>query len=94
MDNTVYETIHSSVEEYNQMNDIKIDFKGPQTVLMGEGGSLDSLGLVSFLILIEQKVQDVFSVDITIADDRAMSQKNSPFKTIETLAEYVQKIMP
>ena len=58
------------------------------THLFGKEGQLDSLGLVELLMDIEQRLADI-GVQITIADDRAMSQKHSPFATVETLTAYV-----
>jgi acyl carrier protein len=58
------------------------------TVLLGEGGLLDSLGLVTLLADLEQDVADQTGVAITIGDDQAMSARHSPFRTIGSLADY------
>ena len=55
------------------------------TEIFGGKGTLDSLGLVTFLINLEQKIEDEFGKNITIADEKAMSAKNSPFRTVTTL---------
>jgi len=57
------------------------------------GGALDSVGLVSLIVELEQQIADRDEASITIADDRAMSQKRSPFRTIGSLADYVQGLM-
>lgn len=57
------------------------------------GGALDSVGLVSLIVELEQQIADRGEASITIADDRAMSQKRSPFRTIGSLADYVQGLM-
>lgn len=63
------------------------------TVLFGIGGLLDSMGLVSTIIAVEQYVEDEFGVQITIADQRAMSQNHSPFRTVDRLASYVVSLI-
>lgn len=63
--------------------------KSPQTTLFGKGGQLDSLGLVSFIVEVEQQVEEELGVSITLADERAMSRQRSPFLTIQSLADYV-----
>ena len=63
------------------------------TPLFGGEGVLDSLGLVSFLINLEQKIEDNTGISLTIADEKAMSLKNSPFKTIGTLHNYLNTII-
>ena len=60
---------------------------------MGRGSVLDSLGIVNFLISIEQELEDEFDLTITIADEKAMSKKNSPFKTIASLANYIEELL-
>ena len=60
-----------------------------ETLLFGENANIDSLGFVNLLVNIEYNIEDEFNLSITIADEHAMSQKNSPFKTLGTLSEYV-----
>ena len=62
-----------------------------KTILFGKDGKLDSLGLVNLLVIMEQNIEDEFDVIITIADERALSQKRSPFRTIGTLADYIEE---
>jgi acyl carrier protein len=66
---------------------------GAETKLFGAGGCLDSLSLVSLLIDIEQRLEQDHGVIVTIADDRAMSQKHSPFRTVRTLTQYVRLLL-
>src|SRR5438046_159578 len=63
--------------------------KTPDTRLMGLQSVLDSLHLVSLLITIEREVEDTIGVTLTLADERALSMKESPFRTIESLADYI-----
>ena len=60
-----------------------------ETPLFGENANIDSLGFVNLLVNIEYNIEDEFNLSITIADEHAMSLKNSPFKTLGTLSEYV-----
>ncbi len=63
--------------------------QSPDRVLYGEGGVLDSLGLVSLIVEIEAAVTDEYGVTLSLANNRALSQKNSPFRTVGTLVDYV-----
>ena len=58
------------------------------TRLIGQGALLDSLGLVTVIMDIEQQINDCLGISITIADDRAMAQEKSPFRSVSSLAEY------
>jgi acyl carrier protein len=62
--------------------------KGVEAPLYGQDGSLDSLGLVSFLAAVEQALDERLNLRVTLADERAVSQRHSPFRTIGTLADY------
>lgn len=62
------------------------------TRLIGEGAVLDSLGLVTAVLEIEQRLADQHDVVLVLADERAMSQKHSPFRSVGALADYVLKL--
>lgn len=65
----------------------------PDTVLFGQGSVLDSLGLVGLVVAVEAKIEQAFSTPVALTDDRAMSQRNSPFRTIGSLAEYIETLL-
>ena len=60
-----------------------------QTKIYGSEGNLDSLALVSFITDIEEMVDNEFNTNITLADEKAMSSRNSPFKDVSTLTQYI-----
>jgi len=62
---------------------------GGDTPLFGPSGVLDSLGLVSVLVELEQRISEVSGRTVTLMDDRAMSQTSSPFRTVDSLADYL-----
>lgn len=63
------------------------------TVLFGSNSVIDSIGLVTIIVEVEQRIFDNFNITISLADEKAMSQKNSPFKTIESLSDYINKML-
>ena len=63
--------------------------KAPETRLLGSGSALDSMHLVSLIIAIEREVEDTFGVALTLADERALSMNESPFRSIQSLADYI-----
>ena len=90
----IKKVIINSIEEINQQlqkeNQLE---KSTNTILFGEDGKLDSLGLVNLLVIIEQNIEDELQVIITLADERAISQRNSPFRTVKTLADYIEMLL-
>ena len=88
------EAIYKAVDAFNEQSAKNHQLKkSPTTILFGKGGQLDSLALVSFIIEVEEKILDELGVAITLADERALSQKNSPFLTLQTLTEYVSLLI-
>lgn len=65
--------------------------KSVETHLFGKQGKLDSLGLVSFIVSLEQGVGDEFGVAVTLADEKAFSRQTSPFRTVDSLADYTME---
>ena len=63
--------------------------KAPETRLLGSQSVLDSMHLVSLIVAIEREVEDMFGVALTLADERALSMKESPFRSIQSLADYI-----
>lgn len=90
----ILQTIFSAIDELNpQLDAEQILEKSLKTPLFGKSGKLDSLGLVTLCVTVEQKIEEDFGIAITIADERAMSQEKSPFLTVETLADYVGSLL-
>jgi acyl carrier protein len=63
--------------------------KAPETRLLGSQSVLDSMHLVSLIIAVEQEVEDMFGVAPTLADERALSMNESPFRSIQSLTDYI-----
>lgn len=94
IDEKVTGLIFNVVDEINQQlpkdNQLK---KSTDTIIFGKSGVLDSLGLVNFIVSTEQKIEEELGTTISLTDEKAMSQKNSPFKSIGTLADYIISIL-
>jgi acyl carrier protein len=58
--------------------------------LFGPDSPLDSLGLVSLLFDIEEALRDE-GIDVSLSDERAMSQTKSPFRSVPALVDFIQQ---
>jgi acyl carrier protein len=67
--------------------------KAPETRLLGPQSVLDSMHLVSLIIATERELEETFGVTLTLADERALSMKASPFRSVESLADYINELM-
>ena len=81
------------INEVSSIIDLENDEINFDTTIYGNDSRLDSLGLVNLLVIIEQNIEDEFDASLTLADERAMSQKHSPFRTIGSLADYIEILL-
>jgi len=56
--------------------------------LYGESGDLDSMGLVSLVLTLEQAIESELGVCVALADEKALSQSRSPYRNVDSIAEY------
>ena len=75
---------------YDQNNQSLID-ANEDTLLFGK--NLDSMGIVFLVTNLEDNISSKINIDIVLADERAMSQKTSPFRSVKLLAEYSQMLV-
>jgi acyl carrier protein len=62
---------------------------GTDTALFGKGAPLDSLGLVTLVMELERRLEEQAGLSVVLADERAMSRRASPFRTLGSLVDYV-----
>ena len=61
--------------------------------IYGADGCLDSLGLVNLISDLEELIHTEFNKEIILADEKIMSVKNTPFKDVKSLANYIEKAL-
>ena len=59
--------------------------------IFGPDSPLDSLGLVGLLLDVEEGLQAI-GCDVVLSDERAVSQKRSPFRNVPSLVAYVSTL--
>ena len=90
----ILKSIYEAVDEVNeQLPEDQALEKSPDTVLLGESGKLESIDLVNILVATEENIEETFDTPISITDERAVSEKNSPFKTIDTLCDFISNLL-
>jgi acyl carrier protein len=88
--NEAYEIVLVSLKEvFEQTGTPAPGHLGEETVLVGNDAVLDSLGVVQLIVEVEQRVEQNHGVSVTLANDKAMSARNSPFRTVGVLADHV-----
>ena len=88
-DDAIQEVVLEAMRATNQARDA-----GSQLVvsadapIFGSDSSLDSLGLVGLLLDVEEGLQAI-GCDVVLSDERAVSQKRSPFRNVQSLVGYI-----
>lgn len=92
--NVFEDLVIQSLKEVVEVLGINLnDQIGPETRLFGSKGILKSIELVSLIVDLEEKISDKYGLMLTLADERAMSQKRSPFRSVSSLAEYISTLI-
>ncbi len=92
--NTVQQIVFPVIDEINEtLSEGEVLEKSPETILFGEGALLDSIGLVNFIVTTERIVEEETGKSITLASEKAFSRRQSPFRTVATLAEYIEELL-
>ncbi len=82
--------IFASIDELNlDLGENEKIRKSETTSLFGSGDSLDSLALINLITIIEEKIEEETGEYVSLADEKAMSLEESPFKTVTTLKDYI-----
>ncbi len=90
----VTELVKKTVKELGEERDNKELMECHEhTQLYSPKGALDSLTLVFLISELEEAVEDQFGEIITLADERAMSQKISPFRTVNSITHYIFRLL-
>jgi acyl carrier protein len=61
---------------------------GPETVLLGRSAVVDSLGLVSIAMEVEQRLLDDHRLKVSLTGEKAMAAEASPYRSVSSLVDF------
>ncbi len=94
MEDKIKELVLNSVKTIGEMEEKSELLNATEDLhLFGGQGVLDSIGIVMLITEIEEQMLDELDISITLADDRAMSQKTSPFRSVKSLVKYITTLV-
>lgn len=101
MSEKVLKCLYAAIDEANQDRlDLPPLEKSPDTRISGTGADgtdidegLDSLGLINFLVAVEEEVEREFDIAITLSDDEILSREPSPLGSVGSLEEYIEELL-
>ena len=73
-------------EELGESIELSLESK-----LFGGEGPLDSMALVNLVVDLEELIEDDYGKTITLADEKAMSRRTSPFINIKSLVNFIKE---
>jgi acyl carrier protein len=89
----ILDNVLRALESANAVRDAGQQLEvSPTAPIFGAASPLDSLGLVALLIDIEESFANQGHT-IVLSDDRALSQKRSPFRDVPSLVTYIEQLM-
>jgi acyl carrier protein len=88
------EVVYSAIDALNEQlsPDRRLD-KKPDTILLGSGGKVDSVGFINLIVLLEEKCQDKFGVPVCLTGEEVAMDDTSPFQNVGTLVEHICKLV-
>jgi len=90
----IVQVVYAAVDELNkQLPKATRVEKSMDSVLYGKSGTLESLDFVTFIMEVEQKMNDEFGVEILVTDENLLSKEKSPFQTLGTLTEHLSELL-
>jgi D-alanine--poly(phosphoribitol) ligase subunit 2 len=86
--------VYAAIDEVNaQAVDGKLLEKSPDADLLGGERRVDSLTFVNLVDAIEEQIQDKTGKSVVLVDEDSMALQDQPFRTVGTLAQYVQRVV-
>lgn len=67
--------------------------KSPESPLLAGKGGVDSLTFVNLVVALEEQVQIATGKSITLVDENSMGLEERPFRTVGSLAAYVEQVL-
>ncbi|MCT4631826.1 MAG: hypothetical protein N4A76_03680 [Firmicutes bacterium] len=93
MKEKVIKVIINSINELNEEFDEVLVEPKKESVLFGEGSNLDSMDFVNLVMILEEKLTDELDVSVSILSEKAFSKRESPFRSVEILSDYIIELM-
>jgi hypothetical protein len=88
----ILQIIVSAIDEINTMREEKISTENILDLrLYGNEGVFESMYLVAFLAQVEESLEDEFGVEVTLASERAVSVRVSPFSNVRRLIDFIEE---
>ena len=88
------ELVYAAIDELNAQSVDAVPLeKSPDTSLLGGDEGMDSLTFVNLIVALEEQIQARTGQSVVLVDENSMSLQEQPFRTVATLAKYVDSLL-
>lgn len=90
MRDQVFALVKAAIDELNEELEYDtLENVSEDTVVFGGEDGIDSLSLVRLVVELEREVAENFNKRVTLADEKAMSMRNSPYRSAGSLTDFI-----
>ena len=88
----VLDIVRTAVNDLNdELGYPELERVSEETGLQDGEQGIDSLSLVSLIVEIESQVGSAFGREVVLADEKAMSRRNSPYRNVRSLVDFIME---
>ncbi|MCT2407848.1 hypothetical protein NZD88_09890 [Chryseobacterium antibioticum] len=88
----VQDLVIETIKEFVDNNGIETEEITVTQRLIGRSGIFDSIGLVNFLVDLEEVLEEKYDRVFSLSSERAMSRSTSPFSNVEELTKFILEL--
>jgi len=85
--------LSEALEEISPVITAKVSYSDDLVLWSNKDSLFDSMALVAFVSAIETTIADTLGKSVSIVSEKAFSQQHSPFRTMETLGLFLEKLI-
>ena len=90
----IRDLIAKALDEINeQLEDEKKVVLTDDTRFIGKNACLDSISFVTFISILEELIEENINKSVQLVNEKAFSETNSPFYSVETLINYIETLI-
>ena len=64
-----------------------------QTILLGSGAILDSVGFITLLVELEQKLANSVDLSASFMNQETVDEAGHPFRTVGSLTDHIERLL-
>jgi len=90
----ILEWVYAAIDEVNAQSAKPTNLaKNPDAQLLAGKSGVDSLTFVNLVVALEEQIQNKTGNSVILVDEASMAMDAHPFRTVGTLAAYVEQVI-